>query len=379
MKNQRGFSHILIILILSISAIVGFLVYTKNRKVEQEMVYKNADYGFQFNYENGGVVYEGSNDAVRPEYEYSVQISYRDETDSGLYYVIFTKNSNCSVEVWTKPSNATVKDIVISNQKAMLQEQDGAYDHFYKTACLDNVNGAFVFSTDYPIKASEEAKQRSERRFEKITNSFKLLMEETSNTKSYAGWTDYENGKYGFRLKYPADLGVVSIEEYDVQARHREYIRKCESGEYQGCGGLRQPEYQIWFLDSERWPLFMVDIHVVPAAKSLGGKENAEGFTYMVKPSDIDGPEMPKITSGLINDIQNSLDFIHTEMSLGCLWTGEFIGVETSDQSIYKQSSGFYYNQKDKKCAPVSIWYPKNDDPKIPFVDLGVCTTICAR
>lgn len=190
----------------------------------------------------------------------------------------------------------------------------------------------------------------------------------------------YRNDKFGFTLEYPREWNLVA-REHDIQADAREYQQKCASGEINGCGGMRWPDYQVRFYQ-DGVHAFDVNIHVIPLADLMNGKENA-GFTFVVQRVNTN----PDFTTGATfaisestnQHLQDTLAFIPTTKPLGCLWLPDFVAVDVTrpgmDRSIYEKATAYYYDQVQKNCTMKDIYH--GDGPNIPFASLADCQQQC--
>jgi hypothetical protein len=192
--------------------------------------------------------------------------------------------------------------------------------------------------------------------------------------------TQYKNDKFGFEIKYPQEWSLT-VKEHDIQADYREYIRKCDSSEIDGCGGSRWSDYQLEFYNNGKH-YFNVSIHVIPLAQYLGGREN-DGFTYSVHKinynTNISQTPTYYITDSMVKQLQDSMSFIKPVRPLGCLWIPDFVGVDISrpgvDKSIYNTTKAYYYDSKKSSCQTKDIYY--GDGPNIPFSSIGECQKSC--
>lgn len=190
----------------------------------------------------------------------------------------------------------------------------------------------------------------------------------------------YQNDKFGFEIKYPKEWSLTA-KEHDIQADYREYIRKCDSGEIDGCGGSRWPDYQLEFYNKGK-NYFNVSIHVIPLAEYLGGKENG-GFTYSVQRvnynTNISESPTYYISESMEQMLQDSLVFITPSKPLSCLWIPDFVGVDVSrpriDKSIYNMAKAYYYDNKKNTCQTKDLYY--GDGPNIPFSSIDECQKSC--
>ena len=212
--------------------------------------------------------------------------------------------------------------------------------------------------------------------FNQILSTFKFVEADVGSFQSGS----YQNSKFGFKLNFPNDLNLTA-KKYDIQAYQKEYIRKCDSGELEGCGGARWPDYQIRFYNEKNQYYFSVDIHVVPVARNLGGKEY-QGFTFSVLRIHYTKPEeAPKyyITESTVKEIQDSLSFFTSTQPLSCLWLPDFIAIDTNRQSInqssYEYAAGYYLNQNTNKCQFTEFYYGSGSN--MPFESLEKCQQIC--
>lgn len=190
----------------------------------------------------------------------------------------------------------------------------------------------------------------------------------------------YQNDKFGFEINYPQEWSLTA-KEYDIQTDYRKYLRKCESGEIDGCGGSRWPDYQLEFYNNDKH-YFNVNIHVIPLAQYLGGKENS-GFTYSVQKinynTNIAQTPTYYITDSMVELLQESLSFINPARPLGCLWIPDFVGIDISrpgiNKSIYSTAKAYYYDNKKNSCQSEDIYY--GDGPNIPFSSIDECQKSC--
>ena len=191
----------------------------------------------------------------------------------------------------------------------------------------------------------------------------------------------YQNDKFGFKINHPQDWNITA-KEYDIQADQREYQRKCSSGELDGCGGSRWPDYRVELYNQNSQHYLNVDIHVIPVAENLGGKEY-QGFTYILYRTNYNKnpEEAPKyyVSESIDKQIENTLTFYSPPQPLGCLWLPDFVSVDVNrvgiDKSTYNHGSGYYFNKTKKSCQNTELYY--GDHPNIPFNSLDDCQKSC--
>lgn len=204
--------------------------------------------------------------------------------------------------------------------------------------------------------------------------------ESTSSDSGSFQQGSYQNNKFGFKLNYPQELNLTA-QEYDIQADQREYIRRCDSGELEGCGGARWPDYEVRFYNQNDQHYFNVRIHVIPVAQFFGGKEY-QNFTYRVQRVAYTRPEdKPQyyISESTKEQIEDSLSFFTPTQPLSCLWLPDFIAIDTSKPGInlssYDYATGYYFNQDTSKCQLAELYY--GSGPNIPFQSMEECQQAC--
>lgn len=212
-----------------------------------------------------------------------------------------------------------------------------------------------------------------------------------TSTEPYSNpeWNTYTNTEFGFTLQYPPDIHVTP-QNVDIIANYQEYIDKCDSGVYDGCGGGRWPDFKISFLRDNGKSAFDVRIYKLPMSAYFGGVER-DSFTFIVQAFRYFGErgDLDPLDPDTLSRIQRSLKFIPPEKPLSCLWhwTINGPGFDAQKDKSYieenktklTQISGYQYDAASNSCTPLSYytWKEQTDMDKPPFTKLETCAVTC--
>jgi len=215
----------------------------------------------------------------------------------------------------------------------------------------------------------------------------------------------YSNTKLGYTIKYPKSLNIKVIEA-DPKAENREYIRKCESGEIEGCGGARSPDFRTDFKQGNV-PLFSVSVYQQQVLDSGLGDILRDTFTYAVSRSTTTENLSPEELSGAITNATNveslsieeinfltkenllsQLEFIEPDAPLLCLWDVELgPGFDPEEDKEYIEEhkedlylhSGYYVSPLSESCESTSFysWDTQLEKDKPPFTTENDCLNTC--
>lgn len=224
------------------------------------------------------------------------------------------------------------------------------------------------------------------------TNQFPINLPGASTTPSptqisTTDWRTYSNTKYGFSIKYPQTLDLRPT-EFDQKKARRDYVNKCESGEIEGCGGGRWPDFLINFILPNNNTLFSVGIYQLPVKSSgLADVEN-DNFSYSVRlnPDEVD--KLKSDEKEMTKQISSTLSFVAPDMPLSCLWLPDFGPgfdpikdkdyIEQNIQNLVKLH-GFYYLATSNVCKEITFYtwegQEKTDAP--PFTTSTECVLKC--
>ena len=124
-------------------------------------------------------------------------------------------------------------------------------------------------------------------------------------------WTIYTNTDFGFSIKYPPALNLTP-RTVDIQKNYQEYVAKCNSGIYKGCGGLAWPDYKITFFRPNGKGAFDVNIWKGDIAQDLGGIEH-NNLTYAVSTFRLFGEngEIEAVDKLTLDQVFSTLKFIN--------------------------------------------------------------------
>jgi hypothetical protein len=201
----------------------------------------------------------------------------------------------------------------------------------------------------------------------------------------------YTNTKLGFTIQYPNSLNIIPVDA-DPKAENREYIRKCESGEIDGCGGSRSPDFRVDFQQGGEDTLFSVVVYQLPMVKYGLADLLKNTFSYGVRVADLNNISNLSSKDKLALSKENllsTLTFIEPEKSLLCLWDTEIsLGFDPVDDKEYIDDnieglvliSGYYVNPKSGVCekAEYYSWLGQQDTHKPPFETQEDCRLTCS-
>lgn len=204
-----------------------------------------------------------------------------------------------------------------------------------------------------------------------------------------ANWELYKNSKFGFFVKYPSELNLTP-KEFDIKANQREYIQKCETGVYKGCGGGRWPDYKIIFTRQNGNSAFDVRIYQLPVKQSFGGVEK-DSFTFIVSTGGYFGEniESEPVDEQTLDLISSTLGFIKPDKPLACLWStegGPGFDPEKDKEYIDEWGDnltllfGYYFSQSKQSCQKTTFytWKEQTDTDASPFNTLDECVSSCS-
>ena len=202
-------------------------------------------------------------------------------------------------------------------------------------------------------------------------------------------WTTYVNTTYGFTLRYPQGLELMT-KPINVEQARLVYDEFCQT--HEGCGAARWPEYVLNFETEEKMSVFMVDIYQIPVTFNMGEKIH-DNFTFLVRePYNIyyfeELKDIPKrfIDTKTLRLIQNSIRFIPPVVPLACLWNDAYkpaIPSEYRMQIEYEGKvatvSGYYFQKESNSCQETmyDAWIYDVQNASPPFSSKSFCEEAC--
>ena len=211
-----------------------------------------------------------------------------------------------------------------------------------------------------------------------------------SNFPVPSDWETYTNTKLGFYIRYPKTLKLKSVEA-NPKAEYREYNRKCESGEIDGCGGSRYPDFRTDFVDSNGITIFSVTVYQLPVKDYGLGDIEKDNFTYGVNIANLEETgNYSSSDKSLIEKIPSTLAFIGPDKPLSCLWSTELgPGFDPIKDNVYIEEnknslsllSGYLYDESVKSCNKTSFytWTDQKDTDAPPFKTQDECQSTCVN
>ncbi len=185
------------------------------------------------------------------------------------------------------------------------------------------------------------------------------------------GWNTYINTKFGFSIKYPNYLNLLSTE----------YTRGSNPQLF-NYGDIEPPNWIILLKDPKNDSI-QIGIWPQPMSEFFGSGTDHDNYTFWVisKIQSSDNTNQDILT--INGAIEKSIQFIHPDRPLVCSWLSngwtQQDYLKQPDKTKIATISGYYYDSLNQICKYYQghTWKGQEKGDSPPFKDINSCDATC--